>query len=77
MPPRAGSVDRTDARPGKRHPLSFRVTFETRHRLEDAALVSGRSLTGELEHRLEQSFDRDDLETAIRKVMTSIAEEAA
>lgn len=40
----------------KRRTLSTRITEETRSRLDDAARVSGRSLSQEIEFRLEQSF---------------------
>lgn len=41
---------------GRRAPLSLRTTEDLREKLEKAASVSGRSLTAELEHRLERSF---------------------
>ena len=40
----------------RRHPLNVRTTKDIREKLEAAARASGRSLTQELEHRLEQSF---------------------
>lgn len=42
--------------PGKRHPLNLRTTAETRWLLEDAARASGRSLTQEVEHRLQEAI---------------------
>lgn len=42
---------------GKLHPLNVRTTKDLRQKLEAAASQSGRSLTAELEYRLERSFD--------------------
>lgn len=42
---------------GKLQPLNMRTTADIRGRLEQAAALSGRSLTQEVERRLEQSFD--------------------
>ena len=41
---------------GKRYPLNVRTTKKLRDRLTAEAKRSGRSLTQELEHRLEQSM---------------------
>jgi hypothetical protein len=46
---------------GKRYPLNMRTTKEMREKLERAATESGRSLVGEVEYRLERSFDRDEV----------------
>lgn len=46
---------------GKRYPLNMRTTKETRERLEQAALASGRSLAQEVEFRIEQSFLKQSL----------------
>jgi hypothetical protein len=46
---------------GKRYPLNMRTTKEMREKLERAARASGRSLVGEVEYRLERSFDRDEV----------------
>jgi hypothetical protein len=46
---------------GKRYPLNMRTTKELREKLERAAAKSGRSLVGEVEYRLERSFDRDEV----------------
>ena len=43
----------------KRHPLNMRTTKGVRERLERAAAKSGRSLTQEVERRLERSIDFD------------------
>src|SRR3954453_3301821 len=48
-------------REGLRYPMSFRATADLRAKLEEAASKAGRSLTQELEHRLERSFVRDEL----------------
>lgn len=45
---------------GKRYPLNMRTTKETRARLEQAAMASGRSLAQEVEARLERSFAEED-----------------
>jgi len=42
-----------------------RIILELRAKLENAASKSGRSLTQELEHRLERSFVRDELQQHI------------
>jgi TraY domain len=44
---------------GKRHALALRVTAERRNALEEAAAQSGRSLSQEIEFRLEQSFHEE------------------
>ena len=49
---------------GKRYPLNLRTTKETRELLESASRASGRSLSQELEFRLEQSFLGDDTKYA-------------
>jgi hypothetical protein len=48
-------------RVGRRHPISFRTTEELREGLEHAASTAGRSLTQEIEYRLEQSLREEDL----------------
>ena len=45
---------------GKRETLSLRVTAELRKRLEEGALVSGRSMSQEAELRIERSFQAAD-----------------
>src|SRR5215207_1706061 len=64
MPPRAAD------REGVRHPTSFRVTTELKDKLEDAASKLGRSLSQEIEQRLELSFV---WEQAHRDVQTLLA----
>jgi hypothetical protein len=46
---------------GKRYPLNMRTTRELRDRIEAAAHASGRSLVQEVEYRLEQSFQEEEL----------------
>ena len=53
-------VDEKSGERRKRWMISIRTTAETRQRLQDAADLSGRSLTQELESRIEGSFHRDD-----------------
>jgi len=43
----------------KRKTISTRITEETRNALEDACVITGRSLSQEIELRLVQSFDKD------------------
>ncbi len=50
---------------GKRVPLNMRTTTEMRARIEQAAADSGRSLVQEVEHRVEQSFEKERRETEI------------
>jgi TraY domain-containing protein len=45
----------------KRFALNMKTTEQVRRRLEEAAGASGRSLTHEVEHRLEQSLQEEDL----------------
>ena len=57
---------------GKRYPLNMRTTKAVRDRLEAAARANGRSLTQEVEFRLEQSFLTADM----REFITEAVEEA-
>lgn len=52
-------------REGKRAPLSLRTTKVLRDRLEEIANLNGRSITQEVEFRLERSLDQDELLTAL------------
>jgi hypothetical protein len=45
--------------PGERVAMSFRVTPESKEKLDHAAKSSGRSLAQEIEFRLERSFDEE------------------
>lgn len=49
----------------KRHPVSFRTRATMRDRMIAASVASGRSLSQEIEHRLERSFRDDDVAEAI------------
>lgn len=51
---------------GKRHPVSFRTTLVLNERLKAEAMKSGRSMSQEIERRLEASFRDDDLRALIR-----------
>lgn len=57
---------------GRRVPLSLRTTQAVRARLDVAAIKSGRSLTQEIEFRLEKSLEQDDL----LKLYSSLSEYA-
>ena len=59
MPRRAATVAGQQPLTGKSYPLGMRVTHDIRTKLEEAARASGRSLTAEAEHRLEDSFRRE------------------
>jgi hypothetical protein len=48
--------------PGKRYPLNMRTTKELRDKIEAAAILSGRSLSQEVEFRLERSFQQQEIE---------------
>lgn len=47
-------------RAGVLHPLSFRVTPELKAKLDASASANGRSVTAEIQSRLEQSFTQED-----------------
>ena len=47
-------------RPGERVPLGLRITPDMKRKLERAALKSGRSLSQEVERRIERSLDVDN-----------------
>ncbi|MBV8736484.1 MAG: hypothetical protein JO007_04345 [Alphaproteobacteria bacterium] len=46
---------------GKRYPVGIRTTKQLKDLLHAAATASGRSVAGEIEHRLEQSFQTEAL----------------
>ena len=48
------------AKIGKRFPLSLRITEEMRTKLHNAAAQTGRSVSQEVEFRLERSFTREE-----------------
>ncbi|OJY41084.1 MAG: hypothetical protein BGP08_04540 [Rhizobiales bacterium 64-17] len=49
----------------RRYPLNLRTTAEIREKMRAAAAQSGRSLVQELEHRIENSFERDEVFTLL------------
>ena len=57
---------------GKRVALNMKTTEDVRARLEEAAAASGRSLTAEVEHRLEMSFDEDAIRDRIDALQQSL-----
>ncbi len=58
---------------GKRKTLTTRITEQTRNRLDDAARDADRSLSQEIEMRLEQSFLEDLGSESTRKLMRALA----
>lgn len=67
MSPKAPKVRRKRGRPplppeeGKRVPLNMRTTQALRDRISAAAKMSGRSTAQEIEHRMEMSFQKEDV----------------
>jgi hypothetical protein len=51
--------------PGERVPVSWKMSPESKARIERAAEESGRSMSQEIELRLEQSFEREDRAPAL------------
>lgn len=51
---------------GKRYSLSARTTLELNQSLKDAAQKNGRSLSQEIEYRLEQSFASEKIEADVK-----------
>jgi hypothetical protein len=54
-------MPRTAVAGAKRYPLGLRTTLEMRQGLEAAARESGRSLSAEVENRLEKSLNYDEV----------------
>jgi hypothetical protein len=54
-------VRKAAEREGVLHPVSFRATTDLKEKLAKAASEAGRSLTQEIERRLERSFDHDQM----------------
>ena len=54
------SLDKSISEGRKRWILSMRTTNEGRERIKEAAEANGRSLSEEIENRLERSFQNDD-----------------
>lgn len=60
---------------GKRTTHTFRVREETRQRLIDAAAESGRSVSEEIEWRVEQSFGNEETITKLSKTVIDLLKE--
>ena len=54
------SLDKSISEGRKRWILSMRTTNDGRERIKEAAEANGRSLSEEIENRLERSFQNDD-----------------
>src|SRR5262249_14589966 len=67
MPPKSKRV-----LPGKRYPLNMRTTKELRDKIEEAAMVSGRSLVQEVEFRLERLFQQEEIEKSTDTVTLQV-----
>jgi hypothetical protein len=52
--------------------MSFRVRPELKYMMDQAAAKSGRSVTQEIELRLEQSFRDDRIETRLDEILTHV-----
>lgn len=59
--PKRRGRPRKEPTSGDRVSLGLRVTAQTKNRLDEAAVASGRSQSQEAEFRLDRSFDRQDL----------------
>jgi hypothetical protein len=59
---------------GKRPIFRFRITAATRQRLIESVKLSGRSLSEEIEHRIEQSFRRDDEQDRLACIERQLAD---
>ena len=68
---KAGRPSR-ELRPGERVPMSFRVRPELKLMMDEAASKSGRSVTQEIEMRLEQSFRDDRIESRLDEILAYI-----
>lgn len=68
-PKRGGRPKTRQPRPGERVHLGLRVSPELKRRLERAAEQSTRSLSQEVEFRLEQSFQSERFLEDVRKVI--------
>lgn len=51
----------------RRPTINTRLRADLRARVEASAIASGRSMAGEIEHIIEQHFERADLRTIIRE----------
>jgi hypothetical protein len=63
---------RTVSGSGKKLPLNMRTTAALRGKIERAAGRSGRSLVGEVEHRLELSFARDEFKVQLSQLLADL-----
>jgi len=73
--PANGGARRPRGRPprfNKRANFNFRITDHTRQRLVAACETSGRSLSEEIEHRVDRSF-RDDEFERIERILAELA----
>ena len=52
--------------------MGFRPTPEIRQRLEAAAQENGRSMSQEIEHRLERSFIMEDVDSYLTRVFAEM-----
>ncbi len=68
---------RPPKRPGepKAGNLTLRTYGDLRQKLEAAARLSGRSVSGEVEMRLERSFANDEMRAIIREELAAVAPE--
>jgi len=71
MRKRGGRPPRSHA-PGERVPMSFRVTPELKRQMDAAAAATGRSVTAEIELRLEQSFRDDRIEAQLAEILRAV-----
>jgi len=68
MPRRARQSEPPDEA-GARYALNIRTSYAVRKQLEIAARKSGRSLSAEVEHRLERSFERQEFVSEVREAV--------
>lgn len=54
-----------ELKPGFRPPIAANVSADLLAKLQEARARSGRTQSGEIEHRLERTFDREDLIVAL------------
>jgi Arc-like DNA binding domain len=56
--------------PGELAPLSVRITATLKEKVQSAADTNGRSISAEVESRLEDSFNKDEVEAMMEEVRT-------
>ena len=56
--------------PGELAPLSVRITATLKEKVQAAADGNGRSISAEVESRLEDSFKKDEVEAVMKEVRT-------